>query len=59
MFKKTGFGHSLEVKLVFNAPLYHYIMLREVKDHPDDVISFRLLSEKVSFGQEKFDTIMI
>lgn len=50
MFRKTPFGHFLDVKLVFNGPLYHYILLREVVDDRKDVISFKLLGEKVSFS---------
>ena len=32
MFKKKNFDHFLDVKLVFNGPLYHYILLREVEE---------------------------
>ena len=49
MFKKTIFVHILDVKLVFNGPLCHYILLREVEDERDGVLSFKLLCQKVSF----------
>lgn len=32
MFRKTLFGYFLDVKLVFNGPLCHYILLKEVDD---------------------------
>ena len=49
------FGHFLDIKLVFNGPLCHYILLREVEDEWEDVVSFKLLGEKVSFGRENFE----
>ena len=58
MFRKTIFGHFLDAKLVFNGPLYHYILLREVEDEGNNIISFKLLGQKVSFGWEDFDTII-
>lgn len=57
MFRKTMFGHLLDVKLVFNGPMCLYILLREVKDEWEDIISFKLLGE-VSFGRKDFDIIM-
>ncbi|TYJ97762.1 Ulp1-like peptidase [Cucumis melo var. makuwa] len=57
MFKKTIFGHFLDVKFIFNGLLCHYILLREVEDERDNVISFKLLHQNVSFGQEDFNTI--
>ena len=32
MFRKTLFDHFLDVKLVFNGPPCHYILLKEVDD---------------------------
>lgn len=58
MFRKTLFGHFLDVMLVFNGPFCHYILLREVEDERDDLISFRLLSQKVYFGRKDFDIII-
>lgn len=57
MFRRTIFGYILDVKLVFSGPLCHYILLREVKKRRDNIISFKLYGEKVSFGQEDFDII--
>lgn len=37
--------------------LWHYILLREVKKERNNIILFKLLSQKVFFGQEVFDTI--
>ena len=50
IFRKIFFGHFLDVKLVFNGPMCHYILLGEVEDERDDVTSFILLDLKVSFG---------
>ena len=33
------FGHLLNIKLVFNEPMCHYILPREVENEWDDVIS--------------------
>ncbi|KAA0063898.1 Ulp1-like peptidase [Cucumis melo var. makuwa] len=57
MFRKTIFGHFMDVKSVFNGLLCHHILLREVEDEPDDIISFKSLSQKVSFDWEDFDTV--
>ncbi|KAA0062375.1 Ulp1-like peptidase [Cucumis melo var. makuwa] len=55
MFRKTIFGNFLDVKLVFNEPLYHFILLREVEEGRENTNSFKLLGEKVSFRREDFD----
>ncbi|TYK26624.1 Ulp1-like peptidase [Cucumis melo var. makuwa] len=57
MFRKRIFGYFLDVKLVFNRPLCHYILLREVEDEWDNISSFKILDQKVSFGLKDFDTI--
>ncbi|XP_022156659.1 uncharacterized protein LOC111023508 [Momordica charantia] len=57
MFRKTIFGHLLDVDLVFNGPLVHNILLREVEDSTVDSISFNLFGRKVSFGRREFDLI--
>ena len=43
MFRKTLFGHFLDIKPVFNGPLCHYILLRRGDDGQDNIISFKLL----------------
>ncbi|XP_038904324.1 uncharacterized protein LOC120090678 [Benincasa hispida] len=43
--------------LVFNGLLCHYILLKEVEEDKEDVISFKLLGKKVSFGREEFDIV--
>ena len=55
MFRKTIFGHFLDINLVFNGPLCNYILLKEVKDEWNDLISFKLLGQKVSLRWENFD----
>ena len=57
IFKKTLFDHFLDVKLVFNGLLSRYIFLREMDDEWDYVISFKLLSWKVSFERKDYNTI--
>ncbi|KAA0032540.1 Ulp1-like peptidase [Cucumis melo var. makuwa] len=57
MLRKILFGHFLDVKLMFNGLLCRYILLREVDNKQDDVISFKLLSQKGSIRREDFDTI--
>ncbi|XP_022158660.1 uncharacterized protein LOC111025123 [Momordica charantia] len=57
MFRKTIFGHLLNVDLVFNGSLVHNILLREVEDSTTDSISFNLFGRKVSFGRREFDLI--
>lgn len=57
MFRKTLFGHFLDAKLVSNGHMCHYILLKEVKNEWDDVISFKLLGHKASFGWKDFDII--
>ena len=43
---------------MFNGPLCHYILLREVDDERNNVINFKLLGQKVFFRQEDLNTIM-
>lgn len=58
MFRKIVFGHFLNyVKFVFNGLLCHFILLRVVKERWDDIISFKLLGDKVFFRREDFNTI--
>ena len=42
---------------MFNGPLCHYILLREVEERRDNTINFKSLGEKVSFEWEDFDII--
>ncbi|TYK23267.1 Ulp1-like peptidase [Cucumis melo var. makuwa] len=57
MFRKTIFELFLDVKLVFNGPLCHNILLREVEKGRKNTISFKFLGEKVSFEREDYDII--
>ena len=49
---------SLDIKLVFNRLMYHYILLIEIEDEQEDVISFKLLGVKIYFGWKDFDIII-
>lgn len=57
MFRKAVFGHFLDVELVFNGLMSHYILLKEVEERRDNIIRFKLMGDNVSFGQKDFDII--
>ncbi|XP_038880467.1 uncharacterized protein LOC120072127 [Benincasa hispida] len=52
-----AFGPLLDVDLVFNGQLFHYLLLKEVIDANPDVISFNILGKKVTFSQDDFNLI--
>ncbi|XP_022156117.1 uncharacterized protein LOC111023081 [Momordica charantia] len=43
--------------IVFNGPLIHHLLLKEVEEPREDVISFDLLRKRVSCGKREFDLI--
>lgn len=47
------------MKFVFNGSLFHFILLREVEERQNDMISFKLLGDKVFIGWKNFDIIMV
>ncbi|XP_022157016.1 uncharacterized protein LOC111023842 [Momordica charantia] len=57
MFRQTCFGPILDMDVVFNGPLIHHLLLREVEEPRQDVISFDLFGKRVSFGKREFDLI--
>ncbi|XP_022159253.1 uncharacterized protein LOC111025667 [Momordica charantia] len=58
MFRKTVFGHLLDLDLVFNVSLIHKILLREIEDSSTpNTISFNLFGSKVLFRRREFDII--
>lgn len=57
MFSQTCFGPILGMNVVFNGPLLHHLLLREVEEPRDDLISFNLFGNRVSFGKREFDLI--
>ncbi|KAL4035781.1 hypothetical protein IC575_004488 [Cucumis melo] len=57
LFKKTKFGHFLDLNIVFNGPLIHYLLLREVEDEGKDSISFLLGGVVCTFGRREFNII--
>lgn len=42
LFKRTVFGRFVDMDLIFNSPLVHYILLREAKDKRSDAMGFDL-----------------
>ncbi|XP_022155158.1 uncharacterized protein LOC111022300 [Momordica charantia] len=57
MFRQTCFGPILDMDVVFNGPLIHHLLLREVEEPRQDIISFDLFGKRVSFGKREFDLI--
>ncbi|KAL4016539.1 hypothetical protein IC575_024191 [Cucumis melo] len=57
LFRKTKFGHFLDLNIVFNGPLIHYLLLREVEDEEKDSISFLLGGVVCTFGRREFNII--
>lgn len=40
--------------IIFNSPLVDYILLREVQDNKDDVMTFNLNGTIIMFSKEEF-----
>ncbi|KAL0551780.1 hypothetical protein IC582_010869 [Cucumis melo] len=57
LFRKTKFGHFLDLNIVFNGPLIHYLLLREVEDEGKDCISFLLGGIVCTFVRREFNII--
>ncbi|KAL0553844.1 hypothetical protein IC582_007748 [Cucumis melo] len=57
LFRKIKFGHFLDLNIVFNGPLIHYLLLREVEDEGKDSISFLLGGVVCTFGRREFNII--
>ncbi|KAL0549068.1 hypothetical protein IC582_013548 [Cucumis melo] len=57
LFRKTKFGHFLDLNTVINGPLSHYLLLREVEDEGKDYISFLLGGIVCTFGRREFNII--
>ncbi|KAL0534588.1 hypothetical protein IC582_028879 [Cucumis melo] len=58
LFRKTKFGHFLDLNIVFNGPLIHYLLLKEVEDEGKDSISFLLGGVVCTFGRREFNIII-
>ncbi|XP_038896598.1 uncharacterized protein LOC120084856 [Benincasa hispida] len=54
MFKKTVFGPFLDIELVFNNPLIHHMLLRELKKPGIDSISFFVRGKIITFSNDDF-----
>lgn len=48
------FGRFIDMDVKFNGPLFHYILLGEVKDNMRDVITFNLNGIIVTFTKNDF-----
>ncbi|KAL0548375.1 hypothetical protein IC582_012824 [Cucumis melo] len=57
LFRKIKFGHFLDLNIVFNGPLIHYLLLREVEDERNDYISFLLEGVVCTFDRREFNII--
>ena len=55
LFRNTKFGHFLDLNIVFNGPLIHYLLLREVEDERNDHISFMIGGVVCTFGRREFN----
>ena len=54
MFRRNVFGRFVDMNIIFNNPLVHYILLREVKDNRGDAMTFDLNGKIVMFSKEEF-----
>ncbi|XP_038880465.1 uncharacterized protein LOC120072125 [Benincasa hispida] len=54
MFKKTVFGRFVYVAIVFNNPIIHHMLLREVKSTRADSISFSVGKKFITFSNDDF-----
>ncbi|KAL0534398.1 hypothetical protein IC582_028689 [Cucumis melo] len=57
LFRETKFGHFLDLNIIFNGSLIHYLLLREVEDEGKDYISFLLGGVVCTFGRREFNII--
>ena len=58
LFRKTKFDHFLDLNIVFNGSLIHYLLLREVGEKGNDHISFLLGGVACTFGRREFNIVM-
>ncbi|XP_038904295.1 uncharacterized protein LOC120090649 [Benincasa hispida] len=54
LFRKTVFRRFMDIYIIFNSPLAHYILLREVEDNRNDAMKFNLNDTIVTFTKEDF-----
>lgn len=56
MFRRTVFGRFVDMDIVFNSPLVHHILLREVhvQNHNDETMYFNLNGHTVKFSKDEF-----
>ncbi|XP_038904309.1 uncharacterized protein LOC120090663 [Benincasa hispida] len=58
LYKKMVFGRFIDTDIIFNSPLVHYILLREVVDDRKDAMTFNLNGTVVTFSKEDFLLVM-
>lgn len=54
LFKMTVFDNFIDMDVKFNSPLFHYILLGEVKDNTRDIVTFDLNGIIVTFRKNDF-----
>ncbi|XP_038896437.1 uncharacterized protein LOC120084700 [Benincasa hispida] len=54
MFRRTVFGRFVDVDMVFNNPIVHHMLLREVKRTKSDLMSFSVCGKVVTFSKDDF-----
>ncbi|XP_038887193.1 uncharacterized protein LOC120077380 [Benincasa hispida] len=54
IFKRTIFVRFVDVDMVFNNPIIHHILLREVKRTRSDSMSFSVCGKIVTFSKDDF-----
>ena len=57
LFRNTKFGHFLDLNIIFNESLIHYLLLREVEDEGKDHISFMIGEVVCTFSRREFNII--
>ena len=50
IFTKTVFQRIIDMDIIFNSPLVHHILLKEVEDDRGDAMAFDLKGTNVTFS---------
>ena len=54
LFKKKIFGRFVDMDIMFNSPLIHYVLLREVEGNRGNAMTFDLNGMIITFSKEDF-----
>ncbi|XP_038896227.1 uncharacterized protein LOC120084503 [Benincasa hispida] len=57
LFEKMVFGRFVNMDIIFNSPLVHYILLTEVVDDRKNIMTFDLNGTVVTFFKEDFPLV--